>query len=583
MQYDIKTLFKTGFLSNLDYYFADTLSKISSESNHIVKLSAALTSKASRDGHVCLDITQLADKSISLSDTFLDTNPASNPDSQTKFSFPAKDQWIKALKASKLVGKDIKSPLVLDSDNKLYLARYFDYQQRLVKNILQRIKNALPEIPALTLEKELNTSFLLSDQMSREEQQGCLIQKNTLKEILTNNFFIITGGPGTGKTYITDKIESIFKNLSKKEIPIKVINTAPTGKAASKLKNGITIHRLLKIKPNSQISRKKRKVPIIADLVIIDEASMIDISLMTKLLESIPLKSKVVIIGDQNQLGSIETGSVFADICRSKKLKNFISRLDYNFRSGGKKEIDKLARAINFGDQSLIEDILINAQSKKEQDLSFININNSNDLSSELENIIDKGYSPYFKENDITLAHEKLKRFKILCAHRKHFSGTNNLNLITEKLLQEHPIHDIKAFSTKSILMINKNDYNKLLFNGDIGMVIEENHIKKVVFMNEDESQRSFNLSDLNNFEPAFAITVHKSQGSEFDHILLILPPVSTNLLTKELLYTAITRARKKVTIAGTIDVIKKAVESHSKKESGITKMLDKNICLNNE
>ncbi|MCK5310789.1 MAG: AAA family ATPase [Desulfobacteraceae bacterium] len=576
MQNDTNILFKTGFFSYLDYYFADTLLTIAKENNQIVKLSAALVSKTSRDGHICIDISQMANESI-------DTNDPSYPEKTIKYNLPGKKEWIEALKSSRIVGEDCNCPLVLDSDNKLYLARYFDYQKRIIKNISQRIRNKPANINMSALDTELNKYFKAIKTYSHEKNQGISIQKQAVQKAILNNFLIISGGPGTGKTHITDKIAKTFVNLSDSTTPAKIVNTAPTGKAASKLKAGLTIHRLLQIKTSAGITTKKTKVRVAADLVIIDEASMIDISLMAKLVEAIPLDSKVIIIGDQNQLGSIETGSVFADICLSKQLSSLIVNLEYNFRSGGKKEIDKLAKAINSGDQTLIENILTNAQDNNTRsdnigDLSFISINDPSEITSKLKDLILKEYTPYIKENDLSLAYKELDRFKILCSHRKNFFGADSINIFTEKLLQDYRIHDIKHPLLKSILMITKNDYNKLLFNGDIGMIIEKDGTKEAVFMNEDSTLRSFKLSELKTFEQAYAITVHKSQGSEFDHVLFILPPAASTLLTKELLYTAITRARKKVTIAGDIDVIKKVVGSYSKKESGLTKMLDKTL-----
>jgi exodeoxyribonuclease V alpha subunit len=576
MDYNTNILYKAGFFSSLDYYFADTMLKIAGESNEIAKFSAALASKITRDGHICFDIPEKADKSILLSDPSLNKSDA--PVDLSGFKFPAKTKWIDALRSSKIVGADSDCPLVLDSDNKLYLARYYDYQKRICLNISQRTQKQLPDINRTALDAELNKYFKIVETENDEKNIGISSQKDIIKKAIINNFLIITGGPGTGKTYITEKIVTIFKNLSDLTTPLKVVNTAPTGKAASKLQDGLTIHRLLKINKANKVLHKKNKTDIAADLVIIDEASMIDISTMTKLLEAIPLTSKVIIIGDKDQLGAVETGSIFADICLSQKLENYIASLEYNFRSNSQKGINNLAKAIRSGDKAGIKDILTCAEPTDSNDVAFLNIKDPAEIRSILKDIIINGYSPWLEEKDAELSYKKLNKFKILCSHRKTFFGTVNLNIITEKLLQDYPIHGIKATFLKSILMITKNDYNKLLFNGDMGMVAEKDGTGKAIFMNGDSALRSFNLSELKDFEKAFAVTVHKSQGSEFDHVLLILPPVNTPLLNKELLYTAITRARQKVTIAGNINVIINAVGSNSTKKSGLTEMLDKNI-----
>jgi exodeoxyribonuclease V alpha subunit len=575
MQNKIDILFNAGFFSSLDYFFAATLLETAQETNQIVALTAALVSKRSQEGHLCLDITQMAGEPLLLSDYSFDSSDSDRDKGLPMLKLPAKSLWIKALRESVIVGKDCTFPLVLDSDNKLYLAKFFDYQRRVVKNITQRINYQLQDIDNSALEVELNKHFDNFESYPVEEKSGLLTQKKAVKKAIKNNFLIVSGGPGTGKTYITDKIAKVFKTLYKKDTPVKIINTAPTGKAASKLQEGLTIHRLLKINTNNNLNKKQDKHDIVADIVVIDEASMIDIALMTRLLEAISLNSKVIIIGDKNQLGSIESGSVFSDICKSELLDNFIVNLDFNFRSSGKKGITKLAKAINTGDQQKIESLLTGSESKNYNDLTFVNINNPSEIKSKLKNIIIKGYTPFLNEENPKYAYQKLDNFRVLCSHRRNFFGSNRLNIIIETILQESQFHDIKQSFLKSVLMITKNDYNKLLFNGDMGMVAEIEGKKKALFLDTDLSLQSFNLSELNTFENAFAITVHKSQGSEFDHVLFILPSVSSNMLTRELLYTAITRAKKKVTIAGNIDVIKEAVKTHSKKESGITKLLD--------
>ncbi len=570
MQIDIDKLFGLGFFSNLDYFFATNLAEISKENSEIIKLSAALVSKNSREGHLCIDILKMSNRAITID------NDSMNPD---KFKLPEKKLWLNALKSSKIVGKTCDYPLVLDSDCRLYLARFFDYQQRFVKNISQRVKYKSPGVDPGVLGIEINKHFdHFKKEFDQEKKAAIETQKDCVQKALKNNFLIIPGGPGTGKTYIADKIGAVFSNLSKQQTSLKIVYTAPTGKAASKFKSGLTIHRLLQIKTSVKTRKQYTEKKISADLVIIDEASMIDIALMTKLLEAIPLSTKVIIFGDKNQLGSIETGSLFADICESEKLNNFIVNLDYNFRSGRKHGINKLARAINSGNVKEIETIFSSFNLKNYNDLAFININDSSKIESDLKNIIIKGYTPYFQENNLELAHKKLGEFKILCCLRKSSSGSDNLNKITENLLQTSQIHGIKQSFLKSILMITKNDYNKLLFNGDMGMLVKTKGEIKAFFQDKDSSLRSFNISQLKTFEHAFAITVHKSQGSEFDHVLLVLPSVSSPVLTRELLYTAITRARKKVTIAGSIDVIKHAAITHSKKLSNITKLLDKSI-----
>jgi len=584
MQNDTYILFKTGFFSSLDYYLSDRLTNIARENNPIIKLSIALVSKAIREGQIYIDLEQIADKSITITDPSITNNISDNKNTQIKFKFPPKVKFLEALSLSILVGQDSNSPLVLDPDNKLYLARYYALQKRIADNILHRIQHTKPQLNQALFKAEIHKHFNSNENYSHDEAQGISTQKQAVQKALQNNFIIISGGPGTGKTYVIDIIAKIITGLNKSNTKPEIINTALTGKAASKLNSGLTIHRLLGLKNKKDFIYNHNKKKIAADCVIIDETSMIDISLMDRLLEAIDISTKLIFVGDKNQLGSIETGSIFSDLCKSKLLEPNIINLNYNFRSINAKTINLLADAVTNGNIKKLESILLSSESSdlnKSKDLCFINTSDSLKIDQKIENLITQGYTPYIMEPDIKAAQKKLNQFKILCTHRHGLYGTENLNMVAEKLLQDYQIHDINQEILKSIIMITKNDYKNLLFNGDTGILIEKNQMRNAVFFNDNSQDlisRSFNLSELKAFEKAFAITVHKSQGSEFDHVVFILPSIHSKLLTREIIYTAITRAKHKLTIAGDINIIKKAVASHGGQESGIQKMIDNNL-----
>ncbi|OQY00950.1 MAG: exodeoxyribonuclease V subunit alpha [Desulfobacteraceae bacterium 4572_130] len=573
MVFDI--LFKSGFFSNLDFYFAKTISKIAKENNPIIFLSLALTSRAVSKGHVCFDIKEYAGKSIN--ETGLEQD----------IILPQFHDWIKALKKSKIAGNRCDFPLVYDLKSRLYLAKYYDFQQRLIKNIIKRINLNTDN---MFKNKEIfknHDLFFNEKNKNNEISKGIINQNNAIKNAILKKISIISGGPGTGKTFITKKIIKLLnKQADFLSVPNPVIiSMAPTGKAASKLENGFTIHRALGALKNTTGFKYNLSNQLVCDVVIVDEASMIDIALMTRLLEAVPLNAKLIMLGDKNQLASVETGAVFGDICRADKISDIITNLNYNFRSKGKTGIDKLAQSINNGDFQTLEKLLTKKTQpiqKDYNDISFIEIKDKSNFSEKIKHQIISGYLPFLKEIEPKKVLKSFNDFKILCAHKKGVFGVEHFNLIAEKVLSQHLQKlNIKNKFFKIPVMIKTNDYNKGLFNGDIGVCLKlKNNKIRVVFNDENnnnnmENLKYFKFSQLPDFDNAFAITVHKSQGSEFDNVLVVIPDKLSPVLTRELLYTSVTRAKKSVTILGKIDVIKKAVLIPVKRSSGITDFLN--------
>ncbi len=638
---NIDFLYKTGLISSLDYYFALILCRTANEKDPVMLLSAALTSRAALKGNVFLDLDDYAGKVIPRYDD-LKQNSASLQSKCFSLKFPEKNQWIQSIKNSGMAGNSIKYPLVYEGESHLYLARYYDFQQRIVKNIVTRMKEKPDNIDITVLNQGVKRLFPDADNsdtnisdanisktkknriiakgikkaagdMHTHKAGGIRIQKKAAKNALLSKFTIISGGPGTGKTFICEKIIKLLNDqadIASMPRP-RIIAAAPTGKAASKLKTGSTIHRMLGSTNRSNSFRYNSENPIPCDVVIIDEASMIDIALMARLLEAVPQHAILIMLGDKNQLASVEAGAVFGDICRAKIISRILINLDYNFRSGGRSGIDRLAKAVNSGDTAEVEKLL---SDKNRDDICFVEIN---DEADEIitDNII-KGYLPFIEEAEPGMALEKFDMFRILCAHRKGHYGTEYFNTKTETILNsqirkqlfEHkelntkggvlcktPINSFTDKNSdthqnsqffeategsrdqthgryKKPVMVNVNDYNKKLFNGDTGILMKLNDGTARVFLS---GSKSFPFSDFPSHEDAFAMTVHKSQGSEFDHVLFVIPEKISPVVTRELLYTGITRAKKKITIAGTMEVIKKAVSSPLHRRSAITELID--------
>ncbi len=556
---ELENLFKLNFFSNLDYYFAKSMERAFKEKNKLVLATCALVSRSLREGHICIDIPKLSDQVIPWSEAINEI-----------IKYPNKDLWLDALIQSSLIENTKPAPLVIDSCHRLYFSKYYNFQQRLISNIFARLS-----IPCVVSAKGIIDSKVHEYFHSTKPQE--LLQKEAIVHAVTSNFTLISGGPGTGKTFVTTIIKNILREYFKKkssEQP-KILCLAPTGKAAAKLDQGQTIHSALKPIRGSTGFYYNRKNKISADAVIIDEASMIDLPLLTRLLEAIPSKAKIILLGDHHQLSSVQAGAVFSDLCKVKNMSSHIFVLEHNFRSKGQSGIENLSKYINNNTPEKVENLL---SSNQYSDVLFEDIDKSKSIDKIIQNHIIDGYQPFMLSQDEEKAMGELDTFKILCAHNSGEYGTLQINHLSEKILRSQFKFDIHKRLKKRIIMINTNDYQKKLFNGDTGVVFENQEEGKVYFKDRENRIKTYRYSDLPRHETAFGITIHKSQGAEFDTILLIIPDKLSPVMTRQLLYTAVTRARKKVIIVGQLKIIKSAIRSNVQRNSGITQYLEKEI-----
>ena len=560
MAFEIDNLFEHHFFSNLDYFFAKSLAKAFDEKDPIVLASCAFVSKLLFEGHICLNISAISGTIRAVSETGNDL-----------IKFPDLNSWINALQNSLMVSDNIQTPMVLDSDHRFYFSKYYDFQNRLARNITQRIFFKSSDMD------EANIDEIIGSYFTQDHKNN---QRKAVKHAANNYFTIISGGPGTGKTYVTKVIKKIFLSYAKTHhLPVpKIICVAPTGKAASKMDQGITIHSILKPLKTSPGFYYNKNNTMQTDVIIIDEASMIDIILLTRLLEAVPLTAKVIVLGDVHQLSSIQAGSVFSDICKAKGMSPNLFFLDYNYRSKGKTGIENLSKAINENDARRLEDILIKG---RYPDVVFKSLKSKGKIDYFVNKFILKGYKPFILADTVEEALNELDDFKILCAHNNGEFGTLQVNHLCEKILRAENNFGIQG-KFKRIIMININDYKKGLFNGDTGIVFETKVEVNSFFKTQDNTIKQYRASDLSGFDPAFAITIHKSQGSEFNTVLMILPDRISPVVTRQLLYTGITRAKTKVIIVGDINIIKNALNLSVKRNSGLSMCLEKEI-LNNE
>lgn len=555
LAFKLEVLFEHNLISEIDYFFAKSITAAFNEEDPVIIASCAMVSKSLFEGHICLDISEIAGTQKPLSET-----------GDIRLQYPDKETWVTSLIKSSLVSEGIHTPIVFDSKHKLYLAKYFDFQNRLLDNIVRRVSVSSDRIDEILIDEILMELF-------PDCNDHQLPQKRAAKNALLKKFTIISGGPGTGKTHVIGIIRKLISIYAKKtgQIEQRIISVAPTGKASSKLEEGSTIHAVLRPNFKKPGFHYHKKHPLNKDVVIVDEASMIDLPLLVRLLEAIPLESNIIMTGDKHQLTSIQAGAVFSDFCAVDNLSSVISSLDHNFRSRGRTGIEKLSKAINKRDIKGFESILL---SFDYPDLIYEEYKNRENIMSILQKHVKEGYKSFKEAKNATEAIAGLDEFRILCAHNKGDFGTLQINHICEKILRTSDNSDIEEGIFMRPIMVNTNDYKKGLFNGDTGVAVEKNGEVTAFLKNLDNKIISYRCSDLPSHDTAFAITIHKSQGSEFDSVMMVIPDKYSPVVTKQLLYTGVTRARKKVILIGNLDIMKAAIRLNVKRYSGLEEYL---------
>lgn len=470
------------------------------------------------------------------------------------------------LPASRTVGSRREfTPLVLES-GRLYLRRYWEYEQQLARAILQRA----------------------SATRTLRNKRGDDLQQLAAQNAIARNFSVITGGPGTGKTHTVLSILTLLRAQPGSD-ELKIALAAPTGKAAARLTESVraaaktseatTIHRLLGAFPDSPYFRHHAERPLTADVVIVDEASMVDLALMAKLVDAVPLTSRLVLLGDRNQLASVEAGNVLADICEAAQAKQSplhgaVVELERNYRFATRGGIYRLSSAVNAGDAARAAAVLHRADAE----VQWQQLPHATNLGTTVAERIVAGFREYLQAEDPLTALAQLQQFRILCAVRHGPFGVEELNALAEEILVHAGLVTPRGgWYPGRPVIITRNDHNLQLFNGDSGVILpdpEAGGELRAFFISAAGKLRRFLPSRLPPHETAYALTVHKSQGSEFERLLFILPDKDAPLLTRELLYTAITRARSTVELWCDENVFRAAVQRRTLRISGLQEAL---------
>lgn len=608
--FDRDTLFETlalwvelGWLRQLDRHFAAFLADRDPEADPQVWLAAALVSHQVGRGHVCLSLARvLAAPRSALSLPPLDGGfeaeaPLTLP--EALLEGVTLEAWAEALRGSTVVANShdaqgLATPLVLDG-GRLYLRRYWQAESGVAAQLQRRLGEAMTVDEALAA--QLQALFAGNQREGSEPDWQRIACALALRQRLT----IISGGPGTGKTTTVTRLLALLQQqaLAGDGQALRIRLAAPTGKAAARLSESIagavgkldvadnvraaipqealTLHRLLGARPDTRHFRHHAESPLSLDLLVVDEASMVDLEMMAALLAALPDDARLILLGDKDQLASVEAGSVLGDLCAGADvaraagyseatrryletmtgealpatgtpnlLADHVAMLRKSFRFRADSGIGELARAANRGDGRAF----VSALRAGFTDIATLELD-----EPAFERAVISGYRELFEllQGDASPAAilECQSRFQVLCALRRGAWGVEGMNTrIAKALYRQGWIARTDGWFAGRPVMVTHNDPQLGLYNGDLGITLADPEGRLRVCFPQGEGVRQVLPSRLDAAATAFAMTVHKSQGSEFDHVLFALPGRSNPIVTRELIYTGITRARSRLTLA---------------------------------
>lgn len=472
---------------------------------------------------------------------------------------------------TKKVEKQTLLPLVIEQ-NRLYLQRYWFYENRLARKIADMSKTTYAV-------NNLDTSL---DRYFTPEIEETDWQREAAKIAIQQAFCIITGGPGTGKTTTVIKILVLLQELAKQTLHIAL--AAPTGKAAMRLQESIesskaslpcsqsiknlipttvyTLHRLLGAKPPGSYFHHHADKPLLYDLVVVDEASMVDLALMSKLFDALKPDSRLILLGDKNQLASVESGAVLADLTAALPAHTLELKKYHRFNQN----IKALADAVN------------NQQAETAWEMIQKNDTHACLLNQDLIKYIAEKQTAYLQlikaGAEFNEIYQAFKQFQVLCSNRIGKKGIADINnRVEQELITQKFIIISSHWYSGRPFMITQNNPAQHLYNGDIGLCMpdkEQSGKLMVFFQGVDGNIKKYLPTRISHCETVYAMTIHKSQGSEFEEVLIVLPETVSPLLTKELLYTAITRAKKTVKLVTDKEVFTATVKQKVERVTGL-------------
>jgi exodeoxyribonuclease V alpha subunit len=598
---------QAGVLNPADVHTAETVCRIGQESDERVRLALALTVRALRNGSVCIDLRTVHTTAFDESEAGVDI---------AELPWPDPEEWITACKASTVLADGAERPSgrpLRLAGGLLYLERYWQQEELVRIQLQQRFAAPAPEIDQLRLSAGLQRLFdhegLAPGEADRQQLAAAV---STLGRVS-----VLAGGPGTGKTTTVARLLALLRDQPGPELRIAL--AAPTGKAAARLEEAVraataqldredqrrlgglkasTLHRLLGWLPSNRSRfRHDATNQLPHDVVIVDEMSMVSLTMMARLLEAVRPSARLVLVGDPDQLSSVEAGAVLADIARApgrpdahlgRQLVELgliadgepapvhgVVQLTHTWRFGG--AIDELARAIRTADADAAVAVLRSGADDvvfREVDLDSAATETwVSALAGMAEQVRAAGRAMFdaARSGDAPAALAALDRHRLLCAHRRGPYGVLRWGLEAERWLGESipGYGEDGEWYVGRPLLVTANDYEMSLYNGDTGVIVETPAGVRAAFA-RGGAPALYPPVRLDAIQTVHAMTVHRAQGSQFDSVSFIVPPPESPLLTRELLYTAVTRARRQVLLIGSEEAIRRAVLRPANRASGL-------------
>lgn len=600
---DVDTLLRLEWCSEGEAHFARFCAEDlagDAESQRVATILFCAAARFLALGHSCVPLNQLADQVL-------------HDEARTeRFRFPSLEQFKEAAQKSSAVtwidrsktSTPLSTPFVMDGRQQIFVARYFDHEQRVADLFARLCMRSSESAAGFDLDARLDHYFSRQGEGEPDD-----LQKKAAKMALSQSVSLIVGGPGTGKTSTVVKIIALLlEGARARGAPLPTIQLlAPTGKAAARVMESVnvawgqldmpqqvkgdlvpraaTIHRALGTLPDNP-TRFRRGIEqrLRADVVIVDEASMVDVALMRHLLSALEENSRLLLLGDRFQLASVEAGSVLAELCSvfevaDASLNQHLTELKKSYRFSEKSGIYALSRAFCEGNSTRALEILTVPPS----DVRWINPESGRpegegvtpEQCPHLKQLVVDMFSRALEHSTLSDAFSAMSQFRVLCAHRRGRFGAEHLNGLIEQWLRavgKLPLHG--EFYRGRPILVTQNDYSIGLHNGDVGLCWPEGDRVSVFFPQSDGGFRALSPAKLPSHETAFSMTVHKAQGSEHDEVVLLLPEAASKLLSRELVYTGVTRAKKRVVLWASSSALTRSVQQKVSRYTGLGETL---------
>jgi exodeoxyribonuclease V alpha subunit len=601
---DLGALRRLGILDAADVHVTDAISRLVGEQRAEVRLAVALTVRAPRLGHVCLDLGRLAEHGVDV-----------EGEQAAEVALPDPRDWRPALESSPAVRsahepeEATTAPLVLE-DDRLYLDRYWRYEAGLAAHLRRLAARTVGD------RSEAQVTAAL-DRLFPADEEAPDLQRRAAEVAASRALTVLSGGPGTGKTTTVVRLLATLLETGSGPPP-RVVLAAPTGKAAARLGEAVTealgepwlalqpatrdalhevptmtLHRLLGFRPDAPTRfRHHAGRPLPYDVIVVDEASMVSLPMAAKLVDAVREGARLVLVGDRDQLASVEAGAVLGELCSSQAatgaLQGCVVQLTRFHRFGPDSGIGAVARAVQRidGDAGEVLDLLEGRRSEQGWGQRYEDVARHDPVPDDvlpdrvLADVVDaygQVVATAHAGADPVRVLAALERQRVLCALRGGPQGVRAVNDRLEHALAAHGYREGERFPVGRPVMVTQNDYAVRLFNGDVGVVVpdpQDGTRRVVAFPAPDGEVRLLGTSRLPPHETVWAMSVHKSQGSQFSRVVVVLPDQPSPVLSRELVYTGVTRAREHADVVARRDLLAAALVRSVPRASGLGERL---------